>query len=144
MSTSSGPEGSSDDSLYPIAVLIDELRNEDVQVWYLMIIPELAEILWLNMTSCSLAAHFLPIPTSCSFAAHVNWAYVILFGVFVMSFDYSRIIWHVIRTDVDNRNIRWNFVAHLDFLLICYSFATYLKLPTHLLLICYSHAASQL
>ena len=24
--------GSSDDSLYPIAVLIDELRNEDVQV----------------------------------------------------------------------------------------------------------------
>ena len=24
---------SSDDSLYPIAVLIDELRNEDVQVW---------------------------------------------------------------------------------------------------------------
>lgn len=22
-----------DDSLYPIAVLIDELRNEDVQVW---------------------------------------------------------------------------------------------------------------
>lgn len=25
-------EGTSDDSLYPIAVLIDELRNEDVQV----------------------------------------------------------------------------------------------------------------
>ena len=24
-----------DDSLYPIAVLIDELRNEDVQVWFL-------------------------------------------------------------------------------------------------------------
>lgn len=23
-----------DDSLYPIAVLIDELRNEDVQVWF--------------------------------------------------------------------------------------------------------------
>lgn len=25
-------EGTADDSLYPIAVLIDELRNEDVQV----------------------------------------------------------------------------------------------------------------
>ena len=29
MSADSG----NDDSLYPIAVLIDELRNEDVQVW---------------------------------------------------------------------------------------------------------------
>ena len=31
-----------DDSLYPIAVLIDELRNEDVQVW-------VAELNW-NLT----------------------------------------------------------------------------------------------
>uniref|UniRef100_A0A2K6QPX5 Protein phosphatase 2 scaffold subunit Aalpha n=1 Tax=Rhinopithecus roxellana TaxID=61622 RepID=A0A2K6QPX5_RHIRO len=29
-----------DDSLYPIAVLIDELRNEDVQCWELLIIGE--------------------------------------------------------------------------------------------------------
>ena len=26
---------SADDTLYPIAVLIDELRNEDVQVWFM-------------------------------------------------------------------------------------------------------------
>uniref|UniRef100_A0A2K5QGR0 Protein phosphatase 2 scaffold subunit Aalpha n=1 Tax=Cebus imitator TaxID=2715852 RepID=A0A2K5QGR0_CEBIM len=29
-----------DDSLYPIAVLIDELRNEDVQPWEQLIIGE--------------------------------------------------------------------------------------------------------
>ena len=28
-----GQDGSAEDSLYPIAVLIDELRNEDVQVF---------------------------------------------------------------------------------------------------------------
>ena len=28
-----------DDSLYPIAVLIDELRNEDVQVYNLSLFP---------------------------------------------------------------------------------------------------------
>ena len=33
MSADSG----NDDSLYPIAVLIDELRNEDVQVWHHML-----------------------------------------------------------------------------------------------------------
>ena len=31
-SSGSAPEQTTDDSLYPIAVLIDELRNEDVQV----------------------------------------------------------------------------------------------------------------
>ena len=32
----------SDESLYPIAVLIDELRNEDVQVhFYLLLLPAL-------------------------------------------------------------------------------------------------------
>lgn len=30
--TMGGQEGGESDSLYPIAVLIDELRNEDVQV----------------------------------------------------------------------------------------------------------------
>lgn len=32
MSGSQTASGGADDSLYPIAVLIDELRNEDVQV----------------------------------------------------------------------------------------------------------------
>lgn len=32
MASNTGTEQTTDDSLYPIAVLIDELRNEDVQV----------------------------------------------------------------------------------------------------------------
>ena len=31
----SGTDSAGDESLYPIAVLIDELRNEDVQVRYM-------------------------------------------------------------------------------------------------------------
>lgn len=47
MSSAGGAEGSSDDSLYPIAVLIDELRNDDVQVC--LVIPSCALQLWRKL-----------------------------------------------------------------------------------------------
>jgi len=49
-----------DDSLYPIAVLIDELRNEDVQVIFFSILLDKLKV------ECSYFANFFKITLSAS------------------------------------------------------------------------------
>ena len=63
---------SGDDSLYPIAVLIDELRNEDVQV--------IEEIISDEMQYCGMK-HCKPFPFVVSYnSEHVSCLLVSTFG----------------------------------------------------------------